>query len=116
MRYGLVSGKRLRLYEGSPFSGRHGRANRPRPLNQVRLLAPCRPSKVVAVGLNYKAHAKEVKKELPAEPMIFLKPSTSVIGPGEKNRAPGHQPAGGPRVRAGRGRSASQCHLGLESR
>ncbi|MCB2192427.1 MAG: fumarylacetoacetate hydrolase family protein [Deltaproteobacteria bacterium] len=83
VRYGLVSGGRLRLYEGSPFSGgKPGKQTA--PLSKVRLLAPCRPSKVVAVGLNYKAHAKEVKKALPAEPMIFMKPSTSVIGPGEK--------------------------------
>ncbi|MBU1275564.1 MAG: fumarylacetoacetate hydrolase family protein [Proteobacteria bacterium] len=83
VRYGLVSGGRLRLYEGSPFSG--GQVGKQTaPLNEVRLLAPCRPSKVVAVGLNYKAHAKEVNKALPAEPMIFMKPSTSVIGPGDK--------------------------------
>ena len=82
VRYGLVSGGKLRLYEGSPFSG--GQVGKQTaPLNEVRLLAPCRPSKVVAVGLNYKAHAKEVNKPLPAEPMLFLKPSTSVIGPGE---------------------------------
>jgi len=82
VRYGLLSGKRLRLYEGSPFSGgRPGKQTA--PLNQVRLLAPCRPSKVVAVGLNYKAHAKETGFALPSEPMLFLKPSTSVIGPGE---------------------------------
>ena len=46
-------------------------------------MAPCEPSKVVAVGLNYKAHAKEVNKPLPEEPMIFIKPSTAVIGPGD---------------------------------
>ncbi|MCB2226538.1 MAG: fumarylacetoacetate hydrolase family protein [Desulfarculaceae bacterium] len=80
--YGQISGNRLVRYEGSPFSnGKPGKQTA--PLSQVRLLAPCRPSKVVAVGLNYKAHAAEVKKALPQEPMIFLKPSTSVIGPGE---------------------------------
>lgn len=83
VRYGLVSGGKLRLYEGSPFSGGQP-GKQTAPLNEVRLLAPCRPSKVVAVGLNYKAHAKEVNKPLPAEPMIFMKPSTSVIGPGDK--------------------------------
>ena len=41
------------------------------------------PSKIVAVGLNYKDHAAEQNKTLPAEPMIFLKPSTAVIGPGD---------------------------------
>ena len=47
------------------------------------LLAPVVPSKIVAVGLNYKDHAAEQNKPLPAEPMIFIKPSTAVIGPGE---------------------------------
>ncbi len=55
---------------------------------QVRILAPVLPSKIVAVGLNYKAHAEETGKEIPAEPMLFLKPSTSVIGPGETIRLP----------------------------
>ena len=49
----------------------------------VRLLAPVLPSKVVAIGRNYAEHAAELGNEAPAEPLIFLKPSTSVIGPGE---------------------------------
>lgn len=53
------------------------------PLDQVNLLTPCTPSKVVCIGMNYKDHAEEIGKELPTEPLIFLKPSTSVIGPGE---------------------------------
>ncbi len=51
--------------------------------SQVRLLSPVLPSKVPAIGLNYKAHAEETGKPLPEEPMLFLKPSTSVIGPGD---------------------------------
>ncbi len=50
---------------------------------EVTLLAPCRPSKVVAVGLNYRSHADEIKMPLPDEPLLFLKPSTAVIGPGD---------------------------------
>ncbi|MFY0544659.1 fumarylacetoacetate hydrolase family protein [Brevibacillus sp. H7] len=53
------------------------------PLDEVSLLAPCTPSKIVCIGLNYKDHAEEIGKELPAEPLMFLKPSTTVIGPGE---------------------------------
>ncbi|MFO8192203.1 MAG: fumarylacetoacetate hydrolase family protein [Bacillota bacterium] len=53
------------------------------PLGDVKLLAPCAPSKVICLGLNYRSHAKEVKLELPCKPMIFLKPSTAVIGPEE---------------------------------
>ncbi|MCE2541961.1 MAG: fumarylacetoacetate hydrolase family protein [Acidobacteria bacterium] len=49
----------------------------------LRLLAPVEPSKIVAVGLNYRDHAAEMNKPLPREPLIFLKPSTAVIGPGE---------------------------------
>ena len=52
------------------------------PRRGHRLLAPIMPSKIVAVGLNYKDHAAEVNKPLPAEPLMFLKPSTAVIGPG----------------------------------
>jgi 2-keto-4-pentenoate hydratase/2-oxohepta-3-ene-1,7-dioic acid hydratase in catechol pathway len=50
-------------------------------LQEVRLLPPCVPSKVVAIGLNYRDHAEELGLTLPEEPLLFLKPSTSVIGP-----------------------------------
>ena len=51
-------------------------------------MAPARPSIVVAIGLNYKDHAAEMNKKLPAEPLVFLKPSSSVIGPDEPIRLP----------------------------
>jgi 2-keto-4-pentenoate hydratase/2-oxohepta-3-ene-1,7-dioic acid hydratase in catechol pathway len=53
------------------------------PVADVRLLAPVLPTKVVAIGKNYADHAREMGGEPPAEPVIFLKPSTSVIGPGD---------------------------------
>jgi 2-keto-4-pentenoate hydratase/2-oxohepta-3-ene-1,7-dioic acid hydratase in catechol pathway len=53
------------------------------PLDDVRLLAPVLPSKVVCLGKNYAAHAAEFGGEVPEEPLIFLKPSTSVSGPGD---------------------------------
>jgi 2-keto-4-pentenoate hydratase/2-oxohepta-3-ene-1,7-dioic acid hydratase in catechol pathway len=53
------------------------------PLAEVRLLAPVLPSKVVAIGKNYLEHARETGSEPPAEPLIFLKPSTAVIGHGD---------------------------------
>jgi 2-keto-4-pentenoate hydratase/2-oxohepta-3-ene-1,7-dioic acid hydratase in catechol pathway len=53
------------------------------PLADVRLLAPMLPSKVIAVGKNYADHAREMGGEAPAEPLIFSKPSTAVIGPTE---------------------------------
>ena len=55
----------------------------PRPLSEVRLLAPVLPSKVVAFGRNYAEHAREMGTEVPAHPVVFLKPSTSVVGTNE---------------------------------
>jgi 2-keto-4-pentenoate hydratase/2-oxohepta-3-ene-1,7-dioic acid hydratase in catechol pathway len=56
-------------------------AGSPRPLKGLRLLAPCEPSKVVALGLNYKSHAQEIGVPLPKDPVVFFKPPTSLIGP-----------------------------------
>ncbi|OLT46268.1 2-hydroxyhepta-2,4-diene-1,7-dioate isomerase [Saccharomonospora sp. CUA-673] len=58
------------------------------PLADVRMLAPILPTKVIAVGRNYADHAREMGNEVPAEPMIFLKPSTTVIGPNAPIRRP----------------------------
>lgn len=54
----------------------------------VRLLAPIVPGKIVAIGYNYRDHAVEQRKPVPAEPTIFIKPSTAVIGPGDPIRLP----------------------------
>lgn len=53
------------------------------PLSAVKLLAPVLPSKVVCVGRNYAAHAAEMGGEATVRPVVFLKPSTSVVGPGD---------------------------------
>ena len=53
-----------------------------------RFLAPVKPSKIVAIGLNYKDHAGEMNKPLPDEPLMFLKPATAVIGPEDPIRMP----------------------------
>lgn len=50
--------------------------------DKITLLAPCTPSKVVCMGLNYSRHAEEVNMAIPEEPIVFIKPCTSVIGPG----------------------------------
>lgn len=68
--------------EGFKFTGEHER------LDGRPLLAPVTPSKVVAVARNYPQHAAEMGAEVPDEPRIFLKPSTSVIGPGDAIRIP----------------------------
>lgn len=60
------------------------------PLASVKLLAVSTPSKIVCVGRNYSEHAKELGNEVPTEPLIFLKPPTSVINPGEKIVRPKH--------------------------
>jgi 2-keto-4-pentenoate hydratase/2-oxohepta-3-ene-1,7-dioic acid hydratase in catechol pathway len=57
-------------------------------LADVRLLSPILPSKVVCVGRNYAEHAAELGNEVPKEPLLFLKPSSSVIGPGDVIRLP----------------------------
>jgi 2-keto-4-pentenoate hydratase/2-oxohepta-3-ene-1,7-dioic acid hydratase in catechol pathway len=58
------------------------------PLAEVRLLAPVLPSKVVGAGRNYASYVREVNGELPADPVLFLKPSTSVTGPGDAIKYP----------------------------
>jgi len=80
VKYGILSGQSIQAIEGKPFRAIKPAQSRYR-LSQVRLLAPCLPSKIVAMGLNYRKHAEEVKATLPKEPLIFLKPSTAVIGP-----------------------------------
>jgi 2-keto-4-pentenoate hydratase/2-oxohepta-3-ene-1,7-dioic acid hydratase in catechol pathway len=58
------------------------------PRESVKLLAPCVPSKIVGVGLNYADHAEELGCTVPEEPILFLKPSTAAIGPMEPIRIP----------------------------
>lgn len=59
-------------------------------LGEVQLLAPCLPSKIVAVGRNYAAHAAECGADVPAEPLFFLKPPSTVVGPGAAIVYPRH--------------------------
>ncbi len=73
--------------EGHPF-GPFAFTGARHPLGSVRLLAPVLPSKVVCIGKNYADHAAEMGGQAPASPVVFLKPSTSVIGPGEAIRLP----------------------------
>ena len=88
--YGVVEGEAAQtiaeLY-GHPFgidpSGVRLTGQR-YPMAEVRLLAPVLPSKVVAVGKNYAEHVREMGSEVPAEPVLFLKPSTSVTGPNDR--------------------------------
>jgi 2-keto-4-pentenoate hydratase/2-oxohepta-3-ene-1,7-dioic acid hydratase in catechol pathway len=87
-RWAKQEGDALRLLDGDPFAGLV-ETKETQPLLGAALLSPVTPSKVVAIGLNYRDHAAERGKPIPQEPLVFLKPSTSVIGPGDTIRIPG---------------------------
>lgn len=85
-RYAAEREGTWRLIEGDPF----GKFRETIEIDKedAKVLAPVMPSKIVCVGLNYKDHALEQNKPLPAEPLLFIKPSTAVIGPDEAIQAP----------------------------
>jgi 2-keto-4-pentenoate hydratase/2-oxohepta-3-ene-1,7-dioic acid hydratase in catechol pathway len=80
--FGILEGDTVASIGPHPF-GAFEYTGEPLAAGQVRLLAPVLPSKVVAVARNYAEHARELGNEVPPEPVIFLKPSTSVVGPGD---------------------------------
>jgi 2-keto-4-pentenoate hydratase/2-oxohepta-3-ene-1,7-dioic acid hydratase in catechol pathway len=86
-RYGLIEGDAVRPLGAAPWAG--GLPEGPAvPLATVELLAPVEPSKIVCVGKNYEAHAREMGGEVPRAPLLFLKPPSAVIGPQEPIRCP----------------------------
>ena len=85
--YGLVEENTVYKIDGDIF-GEYKVTEEAYELSEVKLLAPCKPSKIVAVGVNYRDHANEMKLDLAEEPIIFIKPSTAVIGPEEKITIP----------------------------
>lgn len=78
--YGRVGDDGVEVIEPHPFAS-HRPTGRVLDLEGLRLLAPVVPTKVVCVGRNYRDHAAELGSEVPEEPLLFLKPSTTVIGP-----------------------------------
>jgi 2-keto-4-pentenoate hydratase/2-oxohepta-3-ene-1,7-dioic acid hydratase in catechol pathway len=82
VKWGAVEEDTVREMDGDPFGHFHLLAKGKR-IEEVRLLSPCLPSKIVAVGLNYRDHAGELKMKIPEVPLLFLKPASSVIGPGD---------------------------------
>jgi len=89
-KYGILYQDTIQGLRGSPFT-HFQHLNSPSTLDgstyildKVRLLAPCLPTKIVCLGLNYRSHIEEMKLPIPSVPLIFLKPSTAVIGPTDK--------------------------------
>jgi 2-keto-4-pentenoate hydratase/2-oxohepta-3-ene-1,7-dioic acid hydratase in catechol pathway len=80
--YGLLEGEEICELFGVPWAQWSRSSHRWR-LADTRLLAPVAPGKIVCVGRNYAAHAAEFGNDVPPEPLIFLKPSSSIVGPGE---------------------------------
>ena len=83
VQYGLQEGDKVQVIDGDIF-GDYKVTEEEISFSDVKLLAPCLPSKIVCVGLNYKDHAEEVNLEVPKEPLLFLKPNTSLIGPNDE--------------------------------
>jgi len=77
--YGILNGDEVAELDGDFFTS-FKTLKACHALSNVKLLAPCEPSKVVAVGLNYRDHAREMGLPIPEEPILFLKPPTTVIG------------------------------------
>ena len=83
-RFGIVDGDELVVLAGDPMFSGFETIDERVPMSEAKLLAPVIPrSKVVAVGKNFVDHVAEFGGEVPKEPLLFLKPNTSVIGPGD---------------------------------
>lgn len=84
VKYGVLENNVIRGFKGSPFSNVKGSFvsdGSTYKLKEVKLLAPCRPSKIIGVGRNYLAHIEEIDRDVPSVPMIFMKPTTAIVGP-----------------------------------
>lgn len=79
--YGAVEQRQVRELTGDPF-GQIRLGPQSFLLDDITLLPPCAPSKIVAVGVNYRAHAQEMGHRLPDEPLLFLKPPSALVGSG----------------------------------
>jgi 2-keto-4-pentenoate hydratase/2-oxohepta-3-ene-1,7-dioic acid hydratase in catechol pathway len=90
-RYGILDGDDYVVLSGDPMFGGFGTTGERVAASDVKLLAPVIPrSKVVCIGLNYAAHRDELKNDAasPTAPLIFLKPNTAVVGPGDTIQMP----------------------------
>ena len=82
-RFGIVDGPELVVLKGHPLVAGYQTTGERIPLKEVKLLAPTIPSKIVCIGKNFAAHAAEIGEEVTVEPLIFFKPSSSIIGHGD---------------------------------
>jgi 2-keto-4-pentenoate hydratase/2-oxohepta-3-ene-1,7-dioic acid hydratase in catechol pathway len=82
-RFGIVDGPELVVLAGNPLVAGYETTGDRVPIKEVKLLAPSIPSKVVCVGKNYADHIAEMNLSTEAEPTLFLKPSSSIVGPGD---------------------------------
>ena len=80
--YGWVIDDKVGRIEGSPF-GEFRRLEAEIPISEVKLVAPTQPGKIICVGRNYAAHAEEHNAPMPDVPLLFLKPPSSLIAPGD---------------------------------
>lgn len=81
--YGVVGEEEVLELAAGPFGEEIKTTGNSYGPGQLRVLVPCTPTKAVCVGLNYRDHAQEFGHAIPGEPVLFIKPSTAVIGPGE---------------------------------
>lgn len=79
--YGAMEGDTIHPITGSIFADQITLSDQSIPLSAVRLLVPCEPTKIVGVGLNYRDHATELGLPIPEEPVLFLKPLTTLTDP-----------------------------------
>jgi 2-keto-4-pentenoate hydratase/2-oxohepta-3-ene-1,7-dioic acid hydratase in catechol pathway len=93
-RHGRVSEDTIILLDGDPLAGAAHDTESQLPLDGAKLLPPCTPTKILGIGLNYRAHAAEMGKPLPDEPLMFMKPPSALLPPG----APIVRPRGYARV------------------
>lgn len=88
-RYGIVDGEEIVVLNGDPMFAGFDTTDERVPLSEAKLLAPVIPrSKVVCVGMNYAEHKEELGNQGPDTPLIFLKPNTAIIGPGDTIQIP----------------------------
>lgn len=81
-RYGILEDGGIREIT-NPFSGEVSRLGSFHEKDAVKLLSPCEPTKALCIGLNYRDHAEECHYDIPSTPVVFMKPSTAVIGDGD---------------------------------